>query len=710
VAGWRNDLDWDDLASKLSPSASIIDTSFQDYKEECLPEFLEPRPTAHGLIDQPSGMCLTHGLIGWEMQWPRPSDDGHLSQTFDQLFQDNDGTDASVEQTMGFAFDETNPSLNLPSKVLFPAVASDVVVAVQFAKKNNVEISVKNSGHSYSGSSSKKNTLLLNMNHYVHYAPDGITDCDVDAALLDTTVAKDLSNQACLLSLAKNKSSLIRVGGGENFDKAYRAVIAANKAQEEYKYHLVGGAAGTVSPMGWTWQGGKAGTTGGRLFGMGLDQVLQVEMVLPNGHHVKFGPTEWEDVSADGFIVPRTNVVSGVCRSNPEEQDEEKWIWDDCPEDFGIDFGDLWFAVKGGGGGTWGVVTSVYLQLHEYLPYNTYSLSVVEECSGFTPKFNEFAATYLMAPSLLNVTKEKSLACGDPNEGKLYCFGEEDVTKAWTTFQEMNNLTEAQPCLVNEGAMNEELSGGLTEAPKSFQEDERFGEEARFPGKVMDYPHPGPIDIWFGFVLVPQSWLDESEENMKILLEFTAPDVPYYAIGFATASLSDQANSLSKAHRDAATMVPFNFDDEANFWSNLFPKMFDISDKTKFPPVFGSNHAGPLLTGPLKEDWTKLCPREWTFEERKEKCISSQEAIYGTELLSRLEAIKKAVDPQFIFNCNSCIGNNLAKASHSQDDELTSPTTATQPEEEEPSGASYASTYTTVISAIALHLFLSIVN
>ncbi len=153
------------------------------------------------------------------MQWPRPSDDGHLNQTYDQLFQDFAGPDASADQTMGWVLDKTNPSLNLPSKVLFPAVASDVVVAVQFAKKNNVEISVKNSGHSYSGSSSKKNTLLLNMNRYVHYAPDGITDCDADAALLDTVVAKDLSNQACLLSLAKNKSSLIRVGGGENFGK-----------------------------------------------------------------------------------------------------------------------------------------------------------------------------------------------------------------------------------------------------------------------------------------------------------------------------------------------------------------------------------------------------------------------------------------------------------------------------------------------------------
>ena len=72
--------------------------------------------------------------------------------------------------------------------------------------------------------------------------------------------------------------------------------------------------------------------------GLGVDQVVQLEMVLPNGVHVKFGPTEWEDASAEGFTVPRTKVVSGVCRSNPDEHDEEKWIWERCPEDFDINF------------------------------------------------------------------------------------------------------------------------------------------------------------------------------------------------------------------------------------------------------------------------------------------------------------------------------------------------------------------------------------
>ena len=173
--------------------------------------------------------------------------------------------------------------------------------------------------------------------------------------------------------------------------------------------------------------------------GFGVDQVVQLEMVLPNGAHVKFGPTDWEDASAEGFTVPRTKFVSGVCRSNPDEHDEEKWIWERCPEDFGIDFNDLWFAVRGGGGGTWGVVTSVFLQLHDYLPVNPYFFNIIpsptEECSAIAPQFAEFKAQYISAPSLLNVTKERSHACGSPDSlREIYCYGEEDVMQAWTRF------------------------------------------------------------------------------------------------------------------------------------------------------------------------------------------------------------------------------------------------------------------------------------
>jgi|SaaInl74LU_5_DNA_1037368.scaffolds.fasta_scaffold11346_3 hypothetical protein len=450
---------------------------------------------------------------------------------------------------------------------------------------------------------------------------------------------------------------------------------------------------------------------------MGVDQVLQVEMVLPNGSHVRFGPTEWEDASGDGFTVPRTKVVSGVCRSNPDEQVEEKWIWEDCPEEFDIDFGDLWFAVRGGGGGTWGVVTSVSLQLHDILPYNAYLFNLECYYSAIGPLFEEFKAKYIMAPSLLNVTKETSLACGSPDFLVfLFCYGEEDVIHSWTKFLESNDSTGPAEVACLRKISPENLPG-IVESPKSYAEMvlDPFFSNPRFLGKIGDMA-PLPLPPLFARVLVPQSWLDESEENINIILK-NAVAAPYYSFGGATVTGHDQANAVTQAHRDAAAMVSFfewEATDEENFWGNLFPKMFDISDKTKlFPPVFGSNHAGRLHTGPLKEDWTKPCPREWTFEERSEKCISFQEAIYGTELLSRLEAIKKAVDPQFMFDCENCIGNKLTKASHSQSqDDEPSPETETATlsgkPSDQPSGASYAyasSTFAAAISAAALYLF-----
>eukprot|EP00913_Durusdinium_trenchii_P021905 g20583.t1 len=48
------------------------------------------------------------------------------------------------------------------------------------------------------------------------------------------------------------------------------------------------------------------------------------------------------------------------------EAEASNWQWEPC-DDVGlpVTFKQLWFAVRGGGGGTYGIVTSVYYQLHE---------------------------------------------------------------------------------------------------------------------------------------------------------------------------------------------------------------------------------------------------------------------------------------------------------------------------------------------------------
>ena len=59
---------------------------------------------------------------------------------------------------------------------------------------------------------------------------------------------------------------------------------------------------------------------------------------------------------------------------------------------------------------------------------------------------------------------------------------------------------------------------------------------------------------------------------------------------------------------------------------------------------------------------------------------------------SRLEAIKLAVDPGFMFKCQGCTGDNLDLAK-TPEDEAEVPPVEPAPAADQPSSASFASTY-----------------
>ena len=86
------------------------------------------------------------------------------------------------------------------------------------------------------------------MRRYTKYAPEGITDCDDQDD--DQGLGDQLRGQPCLLSTAKGKSGVVRVSGSENFGELYQVVNDYNMKSnpDHVKYHVVGGAAGTVSP------------------------------------------------------------------------------------------------------------------------------------------------------------------------------------------------------------------------------------------------------------------------------------------------------------------------------------------------------------------------------------------------------------------------------------------------------------------------------
>jgi hypothetical protein len=133
-------------------------------------------------------------------------------------------------------------------------------------------VSKKVAGHSYFGASSEQGTLLLKLStQYPKYGIGGsLHECtpdefdDTSKNSTTTTTIRSANAMACAVANSRNKSAVLRVGGGELFDEAYRAVsFDWNGVYPERKYHLVGGGAGTVSAAGgWLQSGGLSGTTG----------------------------------------------------------------------------------------------------------------------------------------------------------------------------------------------------------------------------------------------------------------------------------------------------------------------------------------------------------------------------------------------------------------------------------------------------------------
>jgi hypothetical protein len=203
--------------------------------------------------------------------------------------------------------------------------------------------------------------------------------------------------------------------------------------------------------------------------------------------------------------------------------------------------------------------------------------------------------------------------------------------EAWKQF-----LNEASPTLISSGMPQSSIEKILAcDAPISPVTDmaEALGFPAGTPyeGKIPDNPYPNYYTdtVSSPNIIIPKKWV---LENLEVMLEFESMQQAaggslildmYMAFGGRNSqATSDQANSLSQAHRDGAFMTFSITHDKLstlNFYSNLLPMMYNVSSGS-FPGFVGSNHVGTNTLGPLKSNWTAACPMEWTLKERYEKC------------------------------------------------------------------------------------------
>ena len=125
---------------------------------------------------------------------------------------------------------------------------------------------------------------------------------------------------------------VIRVGSGMTWGYSKFGDVGVHQLANEVGRVVVSGHAGNVGIVGWSLGGGHGQLVG--TYGMGVDQVLEVEMIIANG----------------------TRVVANAHGTTQLLQDETKIHSKDS---------SLFWALRGGGAGPWGIITAMTIKLHK---------------------------------------------------------------------------------------------------------------------------------------------------------------------------------------------------------------------------------------------------------------------------------------------------------------------------------------------------------
>ncbi|XP_062580679.1 uncharacterized protein LOC134242594 [Saccostrea cucullata] len=174
----------------------------------------------------------------------------------------------------------------------------DVQKAVLFARKYNVLVSIRSSGHDFLGRSTAHGSLQILLGN--------MTETSIN------------------LTSSRNPAGEITCESGNTWLKVYEEVDKVNRV-------IVGGSAHTVCMGGYTLGGGHSPMS--RTFGLAVDNLLEVEMV-----------------DAEGRIIVANEHMTQI-----------KYLNDSITKS---DNNDIFWALRGGGGGTYGIVTKFTFKLH----------------------------------------------------------------------------------------------------------------------------------------------------------------------------------------------------------------------------------------------------------------------------------------------------------------------------------------------------------
>jgi FAD/FMN-containing dehydrogenase len=377
-------------------------------------------------------------------------------------------------------------------------------------------------------------------------------------------------------SCGTTHDAVIGVNGGETWNDVIEAVGP--------DYHIVTGGGRTVSAVG-GWLQGSGLSFSARQYGLGVDQVVEFSVVLANG----------------------SSVTANACENE-----------------------DLFWALRGGGGGTWGVVTNAVYKLHPVVPITVTNWFV----GGWENTSPEFA--FATVDAWLKYWIEVSPTLDNRFGGFWSERGAQLVFSGTREEADTAFLNDFEQWYINDllpvsGFSFETQFGALP--PSNVTET--FTSWYEYKGGAEAYNNPDLTDAtgeayegaeFIAGRLIPIETVVNDPEGTHALLLDLAINLQFgpinYFLGGAVTDVPDNATSVSPALRKAAWNVIVNGDEARD-------KVIDFVPNSVSGACF--NHHSPT-----EPDW--------------------RNALWGEEQYSKLLELKEKYDPERVFNCWHCVG------------------------------------------------------
>ena len=445
---------------------------------------------------------------------------------------------------------------NLPEYEVLAKTETDIQNSIKFANKHKIPVTIKTTGHSYSGQSTGRGTLNINMKDF----SEG-----------KETWVKSSHTDTC----GNFTQHSVKVGGGQRWLDVYRTVGV--------EFDIVGGGGLTVSAAG-GWLGGGGLSAMHRTYGLGVDNLLEINIIDANG---------------------------------------DKRRVDACSEP------ELWWALRGGGAGTFGVVTSVVYKIHpipENRGYTSFQMEIKTDGYGLIPGV-KLLVDNLVPKFLLWWIKQSP-----------------DLDSKWGGYWSSTSLlmyymgtkNEAENSAFYKAFLSEKSNWNVLEQSIIRNSLVQYKGYADHRGlyTAQPYTEPGGYQEFnIGSRIISREYVKNNPEEFlaKYVQGITdTPDFHYIMGGKILESGTDQM-ALNPPFRSAIFQLEF-FNDSAN------KKIIELFPSNATDGKFGSglNHQNKLI-------------ENYEYE------------IWG-ENARRLKELKTKYDPENRFNCRQCtVGQKAEK-------------------------------------------------